>query len=75
MPLKVGLENGLCCVFQTIGNILLQKMQSSMIRNRQQKVKIRAKAIIILSGTTYSNIQEKYIRKIPCFIFEYESKN
>ena len=50
IPLKVkpgrqSLEKGLLCIFQAIGNILLQRGRGSMTKHRQQSTKVKAKGM------------------------------
>ena len=43
IPLKVSLENGLSCIFQAIGNILLQKCRANKTKHRQESTGLELK--------------------------------
>ena len=51
-PGKQRIEKGLLCVFQAIGNILLQRFRASTTKHRQQSTKVRAKG----TDSTWSQV-------------------
>ena len=56
-----SLENGLSCVFQTIGSILLQRCTASMSKHRQQSTKVRTKGIDPIWNQGYSSLLQNLV--------------
>lgn len=56
-----SLENGLSCVFQAIGSILLQRCTASMSKHRQQSTKVRTKGIDPIWNQGYSSLLQNLV--------------
>ena len=57
------LEHGLSCLFQAIGNILLQRCRARMTKHRQQSTEVRAKGLDPIWSQVCSSLLHTYFVK------------
>ena len=53
-----NLENRLSCIFQALGNILLQRYRASMTKHRQQSTKVKAKGIDLIESGLFFSVEK-----------------